>query len=142
MRNILTAALAAICVLLSATAAESAKPEVKTGFTVVKAARVVDPKAGKVLTDQAIIINGDRVQSIVAAADYAKALPADAKVTVVDLGAATVLPGLIDCHTHVTGQPENFYEDIFRKSPIDEATTSHIYAKRTLDAGFTTIRNV
>jgi imidazolonepropionase-like amidohydrolase len=53
-----------------------------------------------------------------------------------------VLPGLIDCHTHVTGQPENFYEDMFRKSQIDEATTSHIYAKRTLVAGFTTIRNV
>ena len=52
------------------------------------------------------------------------------------------LPGLIDCHTHVTGQPENFYADIFRRSPIDEATTSHIYARRTLEAGFTTIRNV
>ena len=142
MRNILTAALAATCVLLSATAAESAKPDAPASFTVVKAARVIDPKAGKVLTDQAIIIAGDRVQAVVAAADYAKALPADAKVTVIDLGAATVLPGLIDCHTHVTGQPENFYEDIFRKSPIDEATTSHIYARRTLAAGFTTIRNV
>jgi imidazolonepropionase-like amidohydrolase len=53
-----------------------------------------------------------------------------------------LLPGLIDCHTHVTGQPENYVDDIFRKSPIDEATTSHIYARRTLEAGFTTIRNV
>ncbi len=142
MRNFFPAALAATCLLLGASAAEPAPADAKAAFTVVKAARVIDPIAGKVLTDQAIIIQGDRVQSVVPAADLAKSLPADAKVSVIDLGSATVLPGLIDRHTHVTGQPENFYEDIFRKSPIDEATTSHIYARRTLEAGFTTIRNV
>jgi imidazolonepropionase-like amidohydrolase len=42
----------------------------------------------------------------------------------------------------VTSQPADYYEDTFRKSPIDIAITSHIYAKRTLDAGFTTIRDV
>ena len=92
------------------------------------------------LADYAVLIADDRVKAVGSAADLAKSLPAG--TTVIDLGDVTILPGLIDCHTHVTGQPENFYEDIFRKSPIDEATTSHIYAKRTLDAGFTTIRNV
>jgi len=53
-----------------------------------------------------------------------------------------VLPGLIDAHTHVTSQPANYLEDLFRKSPIDVAVTSHIYARRTLEAGFTTIRDV
>ncbi len=123
-------------------AADPAPADAKPALTVVKAAHVVDPKAGTVLQNQAIIIDRGHVKSIVAAADLAKSLPADAKVQTVDLGNVTVLPGLIDCHTHVTGQPENFYEDIFRKSPIDEATTSHIYARRTLLAGFTTIRNV
>ncbi|MEJ1971599.1 MAG: amidohydrolase family protein [Lacunisphaera sp.] len=105
---------------------------------VIKAGHLVDPASGTVLKGQAIVIEGDRVKSVGPIAGLVT--PAGARV--IDLGDATVLPGLIDCHTHVTSQPENFYEDIFRKSPIDEATTSHIYAKRTLDAGFTTIRNV
>ncbi len=106
----------------------------------VKAARLFDPAAGKVLVNYAVLIADDKVRAVGPAADLARSLPAGA--TVINLGDATLLPGLIDCHTHVTSQPENFYEDIFRRSPIDEATTSHIYARRTLDAGFTTIRNV
>jgi len=128
--------------LLRATAAEPAPAEARPAFTIVKAAHVIDPQTGTVLADQAIIIAGDKVQAVVPATSFATTLPVGAVITMIDLGTATVLPGLIDCHTHVTSQPENFYEDIFRKSPIDEATISHLYAKRTLDAGFTTIRNV
>ncbi|MBS0631130.1 MAG: amidohydrolase family protein [Verrucomicrobia bacterium] len=106
----------------------------------VKAGHLVAPQSGTVLADQLIVIEGEHIKSVGPAATLLPTLPAGTKV--IDLGNATVLPGLIDCHTHVTSQPENFYEDIFRKSPIDEAITAHIYAKRTLDAGFTTIRNV
>jgi imidazolonepropionase-like amidohydrolase len=121
-------------------AAESTESETPPAITAVKAARFIDPAAGQVLVDRAVVIEGDKVKSIGPAADVLKSLPAGAHV--IDLGDVTVLPGLIDCHTHVTGQPENFYEDLFRRSPIDEATVSHIYAKRTLLAGFTTVRNV
>jgi imidazolonepropionase-like amidohydrolase len=106
----------------------------------VKAARVIDPAAGAVRENQVIIIEGDKVKSIGAAADQTKLLPPDARV--IDLGNATVLPGLIDCHTHVTAQPKNYYDDIFRRTPIDVAVGAHIYARRTLEAGFTTIRDV
>lgn len=111
-----------------------------TALVVVKAARWVDPVAGVIRENQALLIEGDKIKQAGPAADIAK--NAGANIRVVDLGNVTVLPGLIDCHTHVTSEPENYYEDIFRKTPIDIATTSHLFARRTLLAGFTTIRNV
>jgi imidazolonepropionase-like amidohydrolase len=102
----------------------------------IRAGRMIDTKTGASVNNAVILIEGEKIT----AAGAGLSVPADAEV--IDLSGKTVLPGLIDCHTHVTGQPENFYEDLFRKSPIDTAITAHIYAKRTLEAGFTTIRDV
>ncbi|HEU0207859.1 MAG TPA: amidohydrolase family protein [Candidatus Udaeobacter sp.] len=130
----------AACLLASSfSAAEPPKPT-PPPLILIKAAHLIDPASGSVRENQAVLIEGDKVKSVGAAADLTKNLSPETRV--IDLGNATVLPGLIDCHTHVTSQPENYYTDIFRKSPIDVATTSHIYARRTLLAGFTTIRNV
>jgi imidazolonepropionase-like amidohydrolase len=120
---------------LSATAQQTPRPQV-----LIKAGRLIDPKAGTVLANQAILVEGDRVKETGPAATVAGHATAGARV--IDLGAATVLPGLIDCHTHITSDPGDYYEQLFRRSPIDQAVVAHIYARRTLEAGFTTIRNV
>jgi imidazolonepropionase-like amidohydrolase len=106
-------------------------------ITVIKAGRLIDTENGKVLNDQIIIIENDTIKAVGSNLE----IPKDAKV--IDLSKFTVLPGLIDCHTHITSQPSgDYYGDIFRKSPIDYAVLAHIYAKRTLEAGFTTCRDV
>ena len=112
----------------------------KKPVTLIKAGRLVDTRAGSVLTNQAILIEGDRIKEVGPVQTVTAHAPAGA--TIIDLSNATVLPGLIDCHTHVTSQPENYYDDMFRKSPIDAAVVAHVYARRTIEAGFTTIRDV
>lgn len=103
----------------------------------IKSGKVIDVETGKVLQSQIILIDSNLITAI--GPDIK--IPAGARV--IDLGNATVLPGLIDCHTHITSQPSgDYYGDIFRKSPIDYAVTAHIYAKRTLHAGFTTCRDL
>jgi imidazolonepropionase-like amidohydrolase len=102
----------------------------------VKAAKLIDTKNGTTIANPVVIIENDKVKAVGANV----AVPAGAQV--IDLGRSTLLPGLIDCHTHITSQPSDYYEDIFRRSPIDYAVIAHIYAKRTLEAGFTTVRDV
>ena len=102
----------------------------------IRAGKVIDGRGGAPLLNAVILIENERITAI----GVGLSIPRDAQV--IDLSRQTVLPGFIDCHTHVTSQPTDYYEDMFRRSAIDIATTSHIYAKRTLDAGFTTIRDV
>ena len=134
-------ALAAAVVPLTAQApvapAAAAVPSVTV---VIKAGRLVDPRAGTTLTTQAILVEGERIKEVGPASAVAGHAPAGARV--IDLSGATVLPGLIDCHTHVTSDPGDYYQQLFRQSPIDQAVVAHVFAKRTLEAGFTTIRNV
>lgn len=135
MKKRILALAITLCCLLPTTPAQTEAPKAVKRVA-VKAGRLIDTKTGAVINNAIILIEGEKITAVGAGLQ----IPADAEV--IDLSNKTVLPGLIDCHTHATGQPENFYEDLFRKSPIDVAVTAHIYAKRTLEAGFTTIRDV
>ncbi|MCU1305596.1 MAG: Pro-Hyp dipeptidase [Acidobacteriaceae bacterium] len=100
--------------------------------TVIHAAKLFDAKAGRVLTNQYIVIEGDKIVSVGGAA------PAGAKV----IELPNVLPGLIDVHTHITGDPYHFgYEELALSVP-QEALNGAVNAKTTIEAGFTTIRNL
>ena len=103
---------------------------------VVRAGRVLDVKSGKTLSDQAIVIEGDKIVSVGPAAAAQAGAP-----MVIDLPNATVLPGLIDAHTHLTFNPSFGYETLGISVPREALIGAH-NARLTLEAGITTVRNV
>jgi imidazolonepropionase-like amidohydrolase len=103
---------------------------------VIRAGHVLDVKSGKMLSDQAIVIEGDNIVAV----GLASATPA-ADATTINLPNATVLPGLIDAHTHLTFNPSFGYEMLGISIPREALIGAH-NARVTLEAGFTTVRNV
>lgn len=107
---------------------------------VLKAARLLDVRTGKLQSDQAILIEGERIKAVGPAATLQAQAGAAARV--IDLGNVTMLPGLIDTHTHLTyglniGHPESLAMSVPR-----EALQGARHARQTLLAGFTSVRNL
>jgi imidazolonepropionase-like amidohydrolase len=113
-------------------------PKPDTTRTLVRAGHLLDVKTGKLLDAQTILVVGDTIQSIAPTASIA-AQPGD---KIVDLGGLTVLPGLIDVHTHLT-MDTNFdpYHEL-TMTDAKGAITGVANARTTLLAGITTVRNV
>ena len=117
----------------------TAWPAAKTsGLLIVHAGKFLDVRSGKTLNDQAIVIDGGKIVSV---GPFAQATRSAAD-RLIDLGNATVLPGLTDAHTHMTGDPQDVgYEGLGISIPRSTLIGAR-NARLTLEAGFTTVRNV
>src|ERR1700722_6850240 len=121
-------------------ASPSGKSAPATRIVAVKAGKVLDVRTGNYRANQIIWIEGDRIKQIGDAAALESQLPPSAER--IDLSNSTVLPGLIDCHTHITGSP---YLLGMGGYPIPDPRSAVLgvrNARVPLEAGFTTIRNV
>jgi imidazolonepropionase-like amidohydrolase len=127
-------AFAALMGLLGAGVARAQEP----AAIAIRAGRLVDVERGEVRRDQVILIRGDRITAVQPASAR---IPAGARV--IDLGRSTVLPGLIDCHSHLVGEAQaaDVLEPLERTETQD-AMSGVRNARATLLAGFTSVRDV
>ena len=102
----------------------------------IRAARLLDVRSGQFIDKPVVLIKGDRIEAV----GSNLAIPAGLKV--IDLGTATLLPGMMDMHTHITGNPEDLGYSSIAISIAREALNGVKNARLTLEAGFTSIRNV
>ncbi len=102
----------------------------------VRAARLVDGRGGAPLASAVVIVRGDRIEAV----GSGLAIPSGARV--VDLGAATLLPGLVDLHTHLTSTGVHWEEELLKTTPGQAALHGAQNARITLLAGFTTCRDM
>lgn len=137
MKRLGFASVVGACALLSLAAVTEAA-DAPSPVTVIRAGHLIDVAAGKVRDDQLIVITGKTITAVGPAATVS--VPAGA--TVLDLSQQTVLPGLIDTHTHVTGDPTTPPFHGYGISAPREALKGARFARDTLLAGVTTIRNV
>lgn len=122
---------ALLCVLLPGHAA-------RASTTLIHAGHLIDGRSDEVRSAVSVVVTDGRIASI--QDGYIELPEADAYL---DLKAHTLMPGLMDMHTHLTSQMgPKAYEEQFRMNPADYALRSTVYARRTLEAGFTTVRDL
>src|SRR5215510_8097624 len=94
------------------TLSQSAEKQEQPKRIAIKAGRLLDTKTGAIANNAFILIEGDKIAAV------GPEVSGPGGTGVIDLKAQTVPAGPVCCHTHMTSQPGNYYEDIFRKSPI------------------------
>jgi len=106
--------------------------------TYIHAGKLIDTKNGKVLKEQTIIVSGNKIKRV--EKGFLEPLPND---VLIDLKSKTVLPGLTDMHVHLESETNpSKYLERFTNNPADDAFNSIAFAKATLMAGFTTVRDL
>ena len=112
--------------------ADTARPPV----IAVRAARLIDGRGAAPIAPAVVLIRGDRIESVGAG------LPIPAGARLIDLGGATLLPGLIDLHTHLTSTGVHWEDELLKTTPGQAALHGARNALVTLTAGFTTCRDM
>ncbi len=126
-----------VCFLLATVGAQQSPP---SRVIALRASHMLDVKSGSVVPDAVVLIQDDKITT----AGSSLKIPAGAEV--VDLGNATLLPGLIDCHTHlmarISDEPQGYGLSLLTKSQAFRALEGAADARVTLLAGFTAVRDV
>src|SRR6266566_2494938 len=130
--------LASAALLLIASAAVSPAQQTPSSpqLTVIRAGKLVDVDAGRMLMNQTLVVRGGKIEAT------GENLSVPAGATVIDLSKMTVLPGLIDCHTHLADLGDAEPLLVLQKSASESAYAAIPNARVTLLAGFTTVRDV
>ena len=119
-------------------------PDSKPTATILKAARLLDVRKGAYLENAAVSIDGEQIKEVGLATEIQAHAPKNASM--IDLGRATLLPGLIDCHTHIMARipdtDDGYIVNLATKSQAFRALEGAYNACITLKAGYTTIRDV
>ncbi|HLF85196.1 MAG TPA: amidohydrolase family protein [Blastocatellia bacterium] len=137
MKNVRAFGVVSLAALLCLLLVSSSLAQSST-VTVIRCGRLIDPVSGSVIQNAVIIVRGERIEQV----GVGLKIPDGAKV--IDLSPYTVLPGLIDCHTHVMLQPEDERgaPPIVTKSQAFRTVQGVAAVKRDLEAGFTTMRDL
>ena len=130
-------AMACIAVCTGALAQGVTAPVATSAVTIIRAARLIDGRGGPVLAPAMVRVEGERIVAV------RTSLPLPAGARQINLGDATLLPGFIDLHTHLTGREDVHWEDaLVKTTPAEDALWGAHNAMTTLLAGFTTVRDM
>jgi len=130
--------LTLLCALVSLAGGPTAAQSPSAKRTVIRPGRLLDVRTGELRRDQAIVIEGEKISHVGPSSE----VKASAGDTTIDLPDSTLLPGLIDMHTHLTFDLGSLGYSGLAISTPREALHGARNARRTLEAGFTTVRNV
>src|SRR6266700_250989 len=138
MTTWLCAIIAVVLAVLAGTPATTRAQAQAPKRTVIRPGRILDVRTGELRANQAVVIEGEKITQVAPSSE----LKAGAGDAAIDLPDATLLPGLIDMHTHLTFDLNSLGYQGLGISTAREAWHGAKNARRTLEAGFTTVRNV